>query len=80
MPEQPKGRTDDDAPNVSACGHAFVVGQKIAVIGEVTRIWPADPDGDLPPALQVRFINFVNNGGVYVPVPAAIVRAEPEQS
>jgi hypothetical protein len=77
MPEQPRGRTDDDAPSAAACGHDFVVGQTVAVIGKVVRVWPQEQG--LPPALQVRFTNFVQKeGGMFTPVPASIVRASSE--
>lgn len=78
MPEQPLGRTVDDAPSTSACGHDFVVGQTVAVIGKVVAVWPVEPG--LPPALQVRFTNFVQKeGGMFTPVPASIVRASSEE-
>jgi hypothetical protein len=76
MPEQPPARTVDDVISAVVCGHDFVVGQTVAVIGRVVRVWPHDPE--LPPAFQVRFTNLVENGGSYVAVPASIVRSEPE--
>jgi hypothetical protein len=79
MPERTSEQTDGEQPSAAACGHEFVVGQTVAVLGKVVKIWPQE-DG-LPPAIQVRFTNFVQKeGGMYTPVPASIVRAEPERS
>lgn len=78
MPANPADETGlVAAHDVAMFGHDFEVGQTVAVIGKVVRVWPVEEG--LPPAIQVRFMGSVQRqGGRYVPVPVEIVRSTPE--
>lgn len=71
-------KAQDATVTALALGHPYEVGQVVAVIGRVVKVWP-QVEG-LPPALQVRFMNFVQReGGSYVPIPVEIIRPTNEE-